>query len=1103
MPTLVFGAFGTGKTTYVFERIAADLAAGRSAFLVVPEQNTVSVEAAACRRLSPSAPLSFEVTNFTRLADTYFRRFGGVAERSADEGTALLILRDTVASLAPALSDRRRVDTARILEVSAALRELSSAGIDALRLSDTAAAIGEEAPALSGRLSDLSLVLAAYKDALEAQGKHLAGEELVRLAEILERAPREEGVCFYFDGFTSFTAVQLRIMSALSAIAEVTVTIPMPRENDTGSLAYAEPERTLRDLSRILAERGLRADTVALSDNRRVRSEAVRELGRRLFTPHPTPLPEGTQGTDALRVFECRTPFSEAELCAADIARRVREGAAYRDFAIVARDASAYRGVLDTALARHGIPAFFSLPTDLSAFEATKLIRTAYAVTAGSARREDVITYMKCGLSGISPDDCDRFELYTERWGLSGRRLLSTPLHLPPEGYRGFRSEGERAASAAALSALEETRRQMAEPLALLEAVSKGEFTIREHCEVLYEFLTRLDVDKRLYDRARELADAGDPARADEYARLFGAITETLDRLVTLTPDSRLTAEDFSELLSLLFASQSLGTIPTRADAVTVGSADLLRPNEPRHVYLLGVNDGVFPRTAAAGGVFSPAEVALLGEHGIVLDGDEVVRVSREWFCFLRALMAASETVTLSYTLSDFAFNRVGRAEVLDKILSLTLGAVVIRREEEIPLFDRIFTREAALSALGGKLSPAERRAVLATLPKEEREALLALEGPLVEPIARLGAEALDRLYGKKMGMSQSRIESYIACPFSYFCHYVLRLSEDERARLGSADIGNYVHAMLEHFLAERTEGLTDEDIHARIEALTERYLAELFPNGAALPARVRHRFLRLAAHTERLLRELCEELDTVGYTPIYFEYEPSIEDERRAAPPAFTLQDGTRVTLYGKIDRVDVYREDGNAYLRVIDYKTGTKKFSVEDVLRGHNMQLLIYLSALYKCDRAAFLKALGVGEGGRILPAGVLYLNLSLRTPTVSSPEEADAEGACTRSGLLLHDEKSLGAMDPTGEGRFIPIKTTKDGSVSAASMKNLATLEEMGRLLSDVEGIVKGAAERLRGGIADATPLLDKGREKTCENCRYYPVCRNTGGKRKTEE
>ena len=57
MLTLVFGSPGTGKTTLLFERIAEDLAKGRPSFLVVPEHNTVSVEATACRRLPPSAPL--------------------------------------------------------------------------------------------------------------------------------------------------------------------------------------------------------------------------------------------------------------------------------------------------------------------------------------------------------------------------------------------------------------------------------------------------------------------------------------------------------------------------------------------------------------------------------------------------------------------------------------------------------------------------------------------------------------------------------------------------------------------------------------------------------------------------------------------------------------------------------------------------------------------------------------------------------------------------------------------------------------------------------------------------------------------------------------
>ncbi len=1092
MLTLVFGTPGTGKTALLFREIAAHLEGGHPAFLVVPEHNTVSVEAAACRRLPPSAPLLFEVTNFTRLADTYFRRFGGVSERAADTETALLLLRDTVASLSPLLNDRRRVTPQRILEVQAAIRELSSAGVTPEALTLAAEEL-TESQTLARRLGDLSLILAAFEGALSAHGSRPSGSELSRLADILRASPPSGDTAFFFDGFTSFTALQLRVLAAILPHAPVTVTLPMPERNATGCLAYAEIERTLRDLRRLASECGVAVTTVSLTENYRTRVPVLGEIAARLFTPRPTPLPEeGEDIPEALRIFECRTPFSEAELVAADIARRIRLGASYRDFAIIARSAESYRGVLDVALERHGIPAFFSLPTDLSAFEITKLIRTAYAVVAGGGRREDVITYAKCGLAGIPRDDCDRLELYAERWGLSGRRLLHAPYKLPPSGYKVPRTEDESEALRRALASLEDTRRRLIAPLSILEGVCKGEFTVKEHCTALYEFLSALNTEQLLFDRAHWFAEAGDSARADIYSRLFGEITATLDRLVALIPDSRLSLEDFSELLSLLFASHSFGTIPQRSDAVTVGSADLLRPNEPRHVYLIGVNADVFPQTKQTGGVFSPAEILLLGEHGIVLDGDEVVRISREWFCFLRAFLSASESVTVSYTLSDLAYSPAGRSEVVDRILAMTGNRYPIRREEEIAPLDLIFTREAALSALGKPMARSERAALLAALaPSDEAaEHLRTARAPLVEPYARVSPEAMHTLLGKSISLTQSRIDTYVGCPFSYFCRHVLSLDEEQGATLGSADIGNYVHAVMETLFAE---GMPDgEAIPARIGELTEAYLATLFPAGAEIPARIRHRFSRLSHLVVGLATELAEELKTAEFSPLFFEYEPSATDMGQAAPPVFTLEDGTRVTLYGKIDRVDVYRKDGNAYLRVIDYKTGEKIFSLENIARGRDLQLLLYLFALWKCDRPRFLERLGVGEGGKVMPAGVLYLNLSLATPS-RLPEE-EVGGRCTRSGLLLSDEDSLLAMDPRREGRFIPIKYKKDGTVSKASLKNLSTLDELGRIMGLVTETVKDTARHLKCGLADATPLLTGNGRFACANCAYYPVCRN---------
>ncbi len=1101
MLTLLFGAFGTGKTTRLFEEIAADIAEEIPSFLVVPEQNTVSVEAEAARRLPPKAPLSFEVTNFTRLADTVFRLVGGVSARYADEGTALLLARDATAAVAPLLSDRRRIDGDRVKEVMCAVRECKISAVTPEQLERAADALGGES-ALARKLSDLSLLLASFGGTMAAHGCHLPADGLAHLADALALYNPLAGARFRFDGFTSFTAVQRAVLGELLRSSDVTVTLPMPTGDAARrALSYAETDRTVQDLRRLASERGIPLRELALKENRRARHPVLSAIAERLFTVGAPPLPPPAEGEEeAIRILECRTPFGEAELVAADIARRVQGGARYRDFAIIARSAEAYRGVLDTALSRHGIPAYFSLPTDLSAFEAIKLIRTAYAILTGGGRREDVITYLKSGLSGIPADDCDRFELYAERWGLTGERLLGRPFRMYADGYDPPRGDSAREQAEAELRALNETRTALAAPLAILKKSCKDNITIKEHSSVLYEFLTALDVDKQLFLRAKEHEARGESERAAEYARLFREITDVLDLLTELIPDSVVSASDFSELLSLLFSSRSLRTIPVGADSVTVGSADLLRPNEPRHVYLIGVNAGVFPREGEEGGLFTSAELDSLAELGIVLDGNDLVRASREYFCFLRAFSAASESVTLSYSLTDFSFSLSGRSEALDRILALTGDRFPILREEELPLADRLFSVSSALAALGAAKDAALRDSI--------RRALLQIPGtaplleratrPLTDPQARVDTEVMDSLYRDRLSLTQSRIDRYVACPFSYFCEYVLKLSESTRIRLGSAEIGTFIHAVLEYFLGDPERAslstLTDREIEEAVSRISDGYLASVFPEGEITP-RIRHRFLRLGRRAVELLRELREEAAVSSFTPLFMEYEPSETDENAAEPPAITLEDGTRVTLYGKIDRVDVFRRDGNAYLRVIDYKTGEKKFSLDDIARGKNLQMLIYLFALWQTERRGFFETVGVAEGGHILPAGALYLNLSLKNTTVATPSAA-SEPLCSRSGILLNLPENLRAMDGEGEGRFIPIRLDADGNPTKGKLDSLATLEEMGALAAEVTETVRRIATRLRGGEADATPLVDK-KKAPCDYCPYYPVCRNAGG------
>lgn len=1097
---LIYGTVGSGKTSYLLSRIKERLVGDPFAFLLVPEQNTVATEKLAAAALPPSAPLSFEVTNFTRLADTVFRSVGGVSRRPADKGTEALLLYKTLHSLFPMLTDTRKIDTGRIQSTAAAIKQIEAAALTPRALTEAADALPKGSP-LSDKLYDLALILSEYALLLSEKKHTLPGEELERLAKALAEEDPLPSAVFYCDDFTSFTARQLAVLRTLSRRHDLYITLGLPQNGDERrSLYYIELQKTALELQKIAAEEGIPLQRTVLSENKRVKSPLIKEVGRALSLSEKSLPTEDLDFTD-IRILECRSPFEEAELVAADIAKWVREGAHYRDFAILAGNAADYRGVLDVALSRLGIPCFFSLPRDLSSFEAVKLIKSAYAVCLASYRRSDVITYLKCGFSGLSQDLCDRFEAYVERWRLTGPRILRSPFRMRPSGYAHPQSEEEQRAADEELLLLNNARKTLSEPLSLLEKYCKGRFTVNEHCEGLYQFLSLLSVEEQLLVRAEADEKENRRDEAELRRRLYTAMMAILDRLVEEVGELSLYARDFLELLSLQFSMGSLQTIPPYADAVSVGSAGLMRPGNPLHAYLIGVNADIFPETAEEGGIFTAFELTQLEKVGILLDADPLVRAAHTHYCFLRAFLSAGESVTLSYYLSDFSFRPAKRSDVIDRVIRLCGDALRPLSYRDIAPEDKIFCEEDILRLLSRHPDPTLQEALWKTLAGRDSETLAKrLGAKLLEAEERVSPEEMKAILPEKMTLSQSRIATYSACPFSYFCKYILRLDDNAHADITRADIGTFIHAVMEGLftLAQKEETpiseLSDEALSAMVKTVSADYMAALFPNGETPLARVSHLFGRLEKAALRILAELREEAKHSSFTPHFFEYSPDEKKLDAPSPLSFPLSGGGSVSLNGKIDRVDLYREEDRVYLRVIDYKTGKKTFSLEKVAAGEDLQLLLYLFTLWKSDRPAFLASLGMKEGDRLLPAGALYLSTDLNEATVKSPD-GEGEGAtlCHRSGLLLMDESSLSAMDDTGSGRFIPIRCNKDGSVCKTDLDKLASLEKMGELLSAIEDTVTELCVRLKSGCAEATPQK-AGRISPCLYCKWKPICRH---------
>lgn len=1102
---LILGGPGSGKTAALEREIKQRLDGGCRSWLVVPEQATVSTERRMAELLPPSAPLSFEVSNFTRLADAVFRALGGVGVRYATPAARLLTMWRTLGEVAPLLRipecDRSEGAIQKILSIS---KELSASCLSAADLDAAARSLGDGR--LADRLSDLALTLGVYRSLL---GESFSDGEsdLDLLCEKLRKTPFFRGAYLAFDSFTGFTEQQYAVLGHLLTEADVTVTLPLPEDADT-QLCYEEQRECYARLLSLAEPRGVVVRETRLKGNHRTLSGSLAFLSEHLWRAEYAGLTYPGERDGALRLVNAATPYSAARFIAEDISRRVQsDGALYRDFAVVMARPESYTGILDTALRSSGIPCFSSERVDISALEPMKLISSAYAVCVGGFRRSDVLTYLKCGFCGVTPEEADAFELYTEKWRLFGKRISEGgPFAMNPDGYTDHLTEhGARVLSLVA-SAREKLLRSL-EPL----RKSIGRATVPRHCRALCDFLLALSLPERLSERARACKASGESERAEHFERLWEIICDTLDTLCELLPDCEVNSEEFASLFRMLGETVDIGRIPASEDEVLLSSAEMLRADGVRFVYLLGAVEGELPASSVENGYFTEQEKAVLRSIGLSLGQRSDLRASRELFFFLRAVSSASVSASVvSMSLGTDLSPR--RPSIAVTRISEMLGEAADRiKVEGLASSELLWSAGGALDRIGelydDPIFPSLRAALSADGVMSRR--LAVLSRPIANDRLSLPREVAATVYPKRISSTQSRIEKYMRCPFSHFCTYVLRLHGEELADFDNNEIGSYVHTMLEEFFRDSREtgrtSYSDAKLDGLCQAISDRYL-ERVGQGQQSSARMRHLWGNLRRSSKLLIKHIAEEFAQSDFTPRFFELEIGGKREDDPSPFVFYSEDGGELSLYGKVDRVDSYTADGKCYVRVIDYKTGTKVFRLSDVRRGLNLQMLLYLFALWKNQNPAFAERLGVANGERILPAGVLYMGAVTGEIKLERPSSEDevlrlAADSARQNGLLLDDLEILRAMEHDLGGRFIPIKVNRDGTCSKESMKNLASLDRMGELLEEIGEILNSCTRSMRDGDISAYPTSYG--ESNCTFCEMRPICRARQNLEREEE
>ncbi len=1059
----------------------------KRSYLILPEQLTVTAEREMCEALPESAPLYFEATNFTRFANSIFRYLGGLEKEYGDKVKKSLLMWRTLTELSSTISltgGRQNPSYGHVKKALGAVEEMENAGIDCERVAEVKEGIKAIDARLYEKLCDVSLIYSLFTKLYHERYGDVKADMYILAKRLEEKGDSLKGSVIYIDGFTSFTEPQYTLISTLIRLCDVRVCLPVSHKK-RAAFEYKEIIETERRLSAIAMHIGAKRSIVRPEEKD---IGIIKKIAELMWTPGAALTSDESDliksGNGGVRIYAADTPFDECDFIAADIMRRVTGGARFSDIAIVAKSPESYSGILDTALLRSGIPHFISLGKDVTSFEAIKLIRTAYLTVKGGFRKEDLLTYMKCGLAGISRSDGDLFESYVEKWGIDSSRFTDGIVwNMSPRGY-----EVTSCADAEKLAIINRVRESLVEPLLGLQTEISEAGTVREHATALYRFICRISLAEKLDERAEELYRLGESNSAEENERLYDTICSALDVLVDTLGDLGADAESFISMLSVIFSEEKIGRIPAREDEVTVGSSDQIRLKNKKYVYLIGASRGVFPASVSDSSFFNDREKALLLSEGLgalpATEGD----ISRELYCFSRALAYAECEATVTYTERTAAFAEAGPSIAISAIEDLTGGLVSVKRVKELPPSDMIYTPEAA----------ADYYTENAYAREEIKKALIAaghshLLAKSLEDIENaeltLSKDVLGVIYGKELYLSQTKIDSFLRCPMSYFLKYNLKLDVGEPARLDARVIGTFVHSILESFFSEvARRGISPSELTAGEKAeLTERsarsYIESVMPSGRD-SARTAMAIKRLCRSASPVIDSLCDEFSSSRFTPVLFEAVISDRDEKAPSTVKITSPDGNRIIIGGVIDRVDAYSTDDKFFVRVVDYKTGGKDFSPKELSEGRNLQMLLYLKSVVGTKKQGFLDTLGASDGQKLLPAGVVYVKASVKDVKVRSYDDSLAfdavKAAQGRDGMLLDDPDALMAENPD----FLPFDPKKPGD-------KLYSEEDWEKINETIESAVIDVAKRIRSGVYRAEPNK---KDRPCESCKYKPVCRS---------
>lgn len=1105
-----FGPSGSGKSHRIYEEIMQRAAEepGRNFLIIVPDQFTMQTQKDLVMRSDRDGILNIDVLSFGRLSHRILEEVGTKEMPVLDDTGKSLVLQKVAADLKeqlPAMGSLLHKQ-GYIHEVKSAISEFMQYGISTQDM-DKLITSAQKRGALAMKLKDLKTLYRGFQNYI--RDHFITTEETLDvLRRSLSKSKILKGSVVVFDGFTGFTPIQNRLIQELMRVCAetiVTVTIGVgedPYKMDGEQKLFHLSKKTVADLEKLAAEAEVERGEdlfVKGGPNRFAKAPALHYLEQNLFRYQYEPYAGEQQ---EIHMFEALSPREEVHQTALYIRHLIREqGMTYRDIAVVIGDLEGYASYVETEFGQLEIPCFLDRTRGIVLNPMIEYIKSALQLYIKDFSYDTVFHFLRSGMADISREEIDELENYVIRTGARGYRTYSRLFTRRTEELQG-NAEGSEQAEEKTMERLNRIRQQFMDAVEILHMGSREK--AGDYVSHLYDFLEQNQVQQKLLNYQQQFEKEGDLSRAREYAQIYRLVMDLLDQVYELLGEEEISRQEFADILEAGFGEITVGTIPQNVDRIVVGDMERTRLKQVKVLFFLGVNDGNIPKNASKGGIISDMDREFLIESGTEMAPSPRQQMYIQRLYLYLNMTKPSEQLYLSYAKVNSEGKGIRPSYLIDTVRKL-FPAMSVEYPQNRSRLEQIEGRQEGARYLAEEL----REYVEGTLPEEERqdfylmyrayEADAAGRDLLTRAAFRRYRESgLSRivaraLYGQQLENSVSRLETYAACACRHFLQYGLSLQEREEFGFEASDMGTVYHAVLENFAGKLAESnLTwwdfTEDFAAKaVKESVEAYAATYGETVLYSSARNEYAITRMSRILTRTVLTLQKHLKQGSFQPD--DYELSFRFAEDLDSIHVDLSEDEKMHLQGRIDRIDVSEDAEHVYVKVIDYKSGNRKFDLAALYYGLQLQLVVYMNAAMEMESRKH-------PDKEIVPAALLYYHID--DPTIETPVELTDEqineqilAKLRMNGVVNSDPGVVERLDRYMQDKsvVIPVEKKKDGSFSARS--GVLSREEMQLISSYVDAKIRSIGREILDGKIAANPY-EKGNEEACTYCAYKKVC-----------